>query len=72
MALQTETIQVAGIRCERCVNRLAVALRAQDGLESANANLMGQVQLAWDDELTSRDALLAVLAGAGFREVAAS
>ena len=72
MALQTETIQVTGIRCERCVNRLAVALRAQDGLESANANLMGQVQLAWDDELTSRDALLAVLAGAGFREVAAS
>jgi len=72
MALQTETIQVAGIRCERCVNRLAVALRAQDGLESANANLMGQVQLAWDDELTSRDALLAVLAGAGFREVPAS
>ena len=71
MALQTETIQVAGIRCERCVNRLAVALRAQDGLESANANLMGQVQLVWDDETTSRDALLAVLAGAGFREVAA-
>ena len=69
MALQTETIQVAGIRCERCVNRLAVALRAQDGLESANANLMGQVQLAWDDETTSRDALLAVMAGAGFREV---
>jgi len=70
MALQTETIQVAGIRCERCVNRLAVALRAQDGLESANANLMGQVQLAWDDELTSRDALLAVMAKSGFRETA--
>lgn len=67
MALQTETIQVTGIRCERCVNRLAVALRAQDGLESANANLMGQVQLAWDDEMTSRDALLAVMADAGFR-----
>ncbi len=71
MALQTETIQVTGIRCERCVNRLAVALRTQEGLESANANLMGQVQLAWNDELTSRDALLTVLAGAGFREVAA-
>jgi hypothetical protein len=37
----TETLQVSGIRCERCVNRLAVALRGQDGLESANANLMG-------------------------------
>lgn len=67
MALQTETIQVTGIRCERCVNRLAVALRAQDGLESANANLMGQVQLAWDDEMTTRGALLAVMADAGFR-----
>ena len=70
MALQTETIQVTGIRCERCVNRLAVALRTQDGLESANANLMGQVQLAWDDQLTSRDALLAVMAKSGFRETA--
>ncbi len=72
MALRTETIQVTGVRCERCVARLAAALRAQDGLESANANLMGQVQLAWDDELTSKDSLLAALAGAGFREVAAS
>lgn len=70
MALRTETIQVTGIRCERCVNRLAVALRAQDGLESANANLMGQVQLVWDDELTSRNALLAVMAKSGFCEVA--
>lgn len=70
MALRTETIQVTGIRCERCVNRLAVALRAQDGLESANANLMGQVQLAWDDEKTSRDALLALMAKSGFREAA--
>ena len=25
MAVQTETVQVSGIRCERCVNRLAVA-----------------------------------------------
>jgi len=72
MALQTETIQVTGIRCERCVTRLAAALQGQGGLEGANANLMGQVQLAWDDETTSRDALLAVMAGAGFREVAAS
>ncbi len=72
MTLHTETIQVTGIRCERCVNRLGVALQGQDGLESANANLMGQVQLAWDDALTSRDALLAAMAGAGFREIALS
>jgi copper chaperone CopZ len=71
MAVQSETIQVSGIRCERCVNRLAAALTGHEGLEQANANLMGQVVLAWDDEKTSRDDLLATMASAGFREVAA-
>jgi copper chaperone CopZ len=67
MAAQTETIQVSGIRCERCVGRLAGALRGHDGLEFANANLMGQVQLEWDDERTDREAILAAMAKAGFR-----
>jgi copper chaperone CopZ len=67
VATQTETLQLSGIRCERCVARLAAALEGQEGLEAANANLMGQVTLAWDDERTSRDALLARLAQAGFR-----
>jgi copper chaperone CopZ len=67
MATQTETIQVSGIRCERCVGRLAGALRGHDGLEFANANLMGQVQLEWDDERTDREAILGAMAKAGFR-----
>ena len=70
MATSTETIQVSGIRCEKCVNRLAGALTGHEGLESANANLMGQVTLAWDDDQTSRDALLEAMAQAGFREIA--
>ena len=53
MAVQTETLQVTGIRCERCVGRLAATLKDQPGLEQANANLMGQVTLSWDDEQTS-------------------
>jgi copper chaperone CopZ len=72
VSVQTETIQVSGIRCERCMNRLGAALGGHDGLESANANLMGQVTLAWDDERTDRGALLAKLAQAGFREVVES
>ena len=72
MATVTETIHVSGIRCERCVNRLAGALTGHDGLEAANANLMGQVVLAWDDERTSREALLDSMAQAGFRETAAA
>jgi copper chaperone CopZ len=68
MAVQSETIQVSGIRCERCVGRLAGALQGQEGLEYASANLMGQVQLSWNDELTDRERILEALARAGFRE----
>ena len=67
MAVRSETLQVSGIRCERCVNRLGAALRGHDGLEFANANLMGQVTFGWDEERTDLDALLAAMAQAGFR-----
>ena len=66
--VREETIQVTGIRCERCVARLAQALRDQSGIQHAHANLMGQVTLAWDDDVTSRDVLVAALARSGFRE----
>ncbi len=69
MPVRTETIQVSGVRCERCVGRLAGALREQRGLEAANANLMGQVLLSWDDEKTAREALVGALEKAGFREI---
>ena len=72
MAVQEETFEVNGIRCERCVNRLAAALRNHEGLEFATANLMGQVTLHWDEERTSRDELVAALAGAGFRQRSSS
>ena len=48
--------------------RLAKTLEGTDGLEAANANLMGQVQLSYDDERTTRDALVAVMSRGGFRE----
>jgi copper chaperone CopZ len=70
MASQTETIQVSGVRCERCVGRLAAAIRGHEGLEAANANLLGEVMLSWNDEQTSREALVGALARAGFRETA--
>jgi hypothetical protein len=50
------------------VLRLASALENHEGLEAANANLMGLVSLSWDDQRTSRDAILAAMARAGFRE----
>ena len=48
--------------------RLASALEGAPGLEHANANLLGDVTLAWDDELTSRETLARTLADAGFHE----
>jgi len=66
MAVVTETIQVSGIRCERCVMRLAKVLEGHEGLAEANANLMGQVTLAWDDERTKREQLLDAMARGGF------
>jgi copper chaperone CopZ len=68
VAIVNETVQVGGIRCERCVLRLAKTLEGTEGLEAANANLMGQVHLSFDDERTSRAALLELMARGGFRE----
>ena len=70
MAIVNETVQVSGIRCERCVMRLAKTLEGAEGLEYANANLMGQVMLSYDDERTTRDALVEQLGRGGFREQA--
>ena len=42
-----------------------------EGLEGAHANLMGQVTLTWDDERTSRAALVEALGRGGFRELQA-
>ena len=71
MPTVTETVRVEGIRCERCVGRLAAALQGHDGLEAANANLVGDVTLAWDDERTSRADLVTLLRRAGFPEMPA-
>jgi copper chaperone CopZ len=65
----TETLHVTGIRCERCVMRLGKTLEGHDGLEFANANLMGQVMLSYDEERTTLDALLEKMSRAGFRPV---
>ena len=69
MNVRSETLQVTGVRCERCVMRLGSALQKLDGIESANANLMGQVTLSWDEERLPREEIVAALAKAGFRSM---
>jgi hypothetical protein len=50
--------------------RLGRALEPLAGLESANANLVGEVSLAWDDERLARAEIVAALERAGFRALA--
>ncbi len=64
--MTTETIQVSGVRCERCVMKLGAALEGHQGLEAATASLLGEVTLTWDETRTSRDELVAAMSGAGF------
>jgi hypothetical protein len=66
-----ETIQLEGIRCERCVLRLGKVLEGHEGLEAANATLMGSVTVSYDPALTSRESLLGAMARGGFRELEA-
>lgn len=70
MAARSETFHVDGIRCERCVMRLGGALDGLAGLESANANLMGQVMIVWDDEVLAREEIVGALVRGGFRPAA--
>ena len=51
--------------------RLAKVLEGHDGLEYANANLMGQLTVSWDDERTDRERILAAVERGGFREAPA-
>ena len=68
--MASATLRVSGVRCERCIGRLAGALRGHEGIEYANANLMGDVVLEWDEEKTSRDEITAALRRSGFPEIA--
>jgi copper chaperone CopZ len=65
MAVVTETLEVEGVRCERCVQALATALGGVDGLAGASANLMGQVTIAYESPEVRHAAITAIEA-AGF------
>lgn len=65
MTVVTETLEVEGIRCERCVQSLATALGSVEGLAGASANLMGEVTIAYDTPAVRLAAVRAIEA-AGF------
>jgi copper chaperone CopZ len=67
--MTSATLRVSGVRCERCIGRLAGALRGHEGIEYANANLLGEVTLEWDEQKTSKNEIVAALTRSGFPEI---
>ena len=67
--IREETIHVSGICCERCVLWFAKTLEGYNGLEAANANLMGHIILAWNKERTSRETIVATLERGSFKPI---
>ena len=65
MAVVTETLEVEGVRCERCVQALATALGGVEGLAGASANLMGEVTIAYESPEV-RHAAISAIEAAGF------
>lgn len=67
-----ETIPVSGFRCERCATRLGAVLDGHEGLIAARGNLLGEITLTYDDDVTNRESLVASMARGGFHELLSS
>ena len=60
-----EVFEVERVHCPRCIEKIAAALTGVDGLQSADANLMGEISVRVDDP-AAHDRVQAALEGAGF------
>jgi copper chaperone CopZ len=60
-----EVFEVEGVRCPRCVEKIAAALSGVEGLQGAEANLMGEISVRVDGP-AAHDRVHAALEGAGF------
>jgi copper chaperone CopZ len=63
--VHTETFEVEGVHCPRCIEKIAAALTGLEGLHAANANLMGEVTVQLDGP-EAHERVQAALEGAGF------
>jgi copper chaperone CopZ len=60
-----EVFEVEGVRCPRCIEKIAAALADLEGLQAADANLMGEISVRVDGP-AAHERVRAALEGAGF------
>lgn len=64
---ETMTVQVEGMTCTGCEQRIGVALRRVDGVRDVTADhTSGQVQVRFDPDTTSPDAVIERITVAGY------
>jgi copper chaperone CopZ len=67
MAVRSETLQVDGVHCINCIQKIGSALGAVDGLMGASATLTGEVSISYDERQPEvRQRVVDALAGCGF------
>jgi copper chaperone CopZ len=60
-----EVFEVEGVHCPRCIAKIATALTGLEGLQAADANLMGEISVRLDDS-AAHERVQAALEAAGF------
>jgi copper chaperone CopZ len=65
-----EVLEVEGVHCPRCIEKIAAALAPVDGLLAADANLRGEITVRLDG-VEAGERVREALAGAGFPVAAA-
>jgi copper chaperone CopZ len=67
MAVRSETLQVDGVHCINCIQKIGTALGAVDGLVGASATLTGEISISYDEAQPEvRERVVDALAGCGF------
>ena len=62
------SIEIGGMRCDRCIVAIDVALRAVNGVTGCDATLTGAI-VEFDHAAASRDSLFQAIRGAGAYEI---
>lgn len=66
-------LNVTGMSCEACANKVTAALMATEGVRAATVNLStGRAEIVIDDTKTNADALMKVINGLSFTATLAS
>jgi len=65
--MQTETMNITGMQCGGCSNKISLALRETDGIEDVQVSLAsGKVTVRYDDERVRSAKLHGIVTATGF------